>query len=186
LVKLQFKGETNQFANRFRLLYDPGKLQEHYHPRAVTAFQPAEGELAFLHLDNFHGLSLEVFQRTPANLALKNYKTAPQNFVYQRINFGMQEAVNDLQPANQEWFERQHTEKQLEGKSEDHWTDALSEEGLELEEEPFEQRVVRFADLKQFYHRVHEQAQQIDLQERIKGEEATARKDTVPIHNTRI
>jgi hypothetical protein len=58
LVRVQARGECNPMANRLRLLYDAGKLQEHYHPRAVSPFSPAPGQIAFLHLDNFHGISL--------------------------------------------------------------------------------------------------------------------------------
>lgn len=73
-------------ANRFRLLYDAGKMQEHYHPRSISPFSPAPGQIGFLHLDNFHGISLEIMERVAANHDLKGYKPSPNTFTFQRVN----------------------------------------------------------------------------------------------------
>jgi hypothetical protein len=90
---MQARGEGNQMANRFRLLYDAGKMQEHYYPRAVSLFSPMPGQVAFLHLDNFHGISLELMERAPLNHNMKAYKAPPNTFTYQRVNLSAMEHV---------------------------------------------------------------------------------------------
>jgi hypothetical protein len=71
-------------------------MQEHYHPRAITPFK-INSQVGFFHLDNFHGLSLEIFERVPSNLNLKNYKKVnPNNHIYHRVNFSMLEGIEGL------------------------------------------------------------------------------------------